>query len=291
MNSTRAYIYIHIAVFLFGFTGILGKGITLESGPLVWYRMAITLVSLLFFPKIIQKMAAIPWKTVWYILGVGTVVAAHWVTFFAGIKFSNVSIALSCMGSVALFTSILEPILLKKPFRWQDTFLGVLVIVGLVFIFGFTGEEMYLGIFTAILSAFLAALFGTLNKDLVSKYDVYAITAIEFIAGVALLSIALPIYLQYFPEVNVIPSWKDLGLLLVLALLCTTLAFTLTLQAMKVLSAFSTALAINLEPIYAILIAAYYFSEYEQLNLGFYAGAVIIVLAVFLNPVLKTARG
>ena len=286
MESRRAYIYLHIAVFLFGFTGILGKLITLDSAPLVWYRMVITLVSLLFFPKIIQKIVAIRWKTVLRIMGVGAIVTAHWVTFFASIKLSNVSIALSCLASAALFTSLLEPLLLKKAYRWHETVLGLLVIIGFIFIFEFTDKEMYLGIFMAILSAFLAALFGTLNKGLVSKHDVYAITTIEFISGVALLSIILPIYISYFPETALIPAAWDWVWLLILALLCTTLAFTLTLHAMRRLSAFVTALAINLEPVYAIIMAAVFFDEYEQLNLGFYVGALIIVMAVFVNPLI-----
>lgn len=291
MKLSRAYIYLHIAVLLFGFTGILGRLIELPSASMVWYRMAITLVSLLFFPKIIQKIKAIPRRDVLKILGVGVLVALHWVTFFGAIKLSNVSITLSCMASAAFFTSLVEPLILKRPYRAYESILGAFVILGFVFIFSFTGEEMYLGIAVAILSAFLAAVFGTFNKGLVARHDVFAITAIEFIAGVAILTIGLGVYLQFEPDLMIIPTQMDWVWLIVLALACTTLAFTLTMFSLKDISAFSAALAINLEPVYAIIMAYFFFREDKELNSGFYLGALIIVGAVFLNPFIEGKLG
>jgi len=287
MKRSHAYLYLHTAVILFGFTGILGRLIELPSASMVWYRMAITLLSLLFFPKIFEKIKEVPRAAAMRILGVGVLVALHWVTFFGAIKLSNVSITLSCMASAAFFTSLVEPLILKRPYRAVESLLGALVIVGFIFIFRFTVEEMYLGIGMAIFSAFLAAVFGTLNKGLVAKYDVFAITALEFIAGVAVLTIGLAIYLQIEPTLAIIPSTMDWVWLLVLALLCTTLAFTLTMFSLKELSAFSTALAINLEPVYAIIMAYFFFRENKELNGGFYIGAIIIVGTVFLNPIIE----
>ncbi len=284
MKLSRAYLYLHIAVILFGFTGILGRLIELPSASMVWYRMVITLLSLLFFPKIIQKIRSVPRKVAIRVLGVGCLVALHWVTFFGAIKLSNVSITLSCMASAAFFTSLVEPLILKRPYRVYESALGVLVLLGFVFIFSFTGKEMNLGIGMAIFSALLAAIFGTINKGLVAKYDVFAITALEFIAGVAILTIGLGIYLQFEPDLMIIPSAMDWVWLIVLALLCTTLAFTLTLFSLRDISAFSAALAINLEPVYAIIMAYFFFREDKELNNGFYLGALIIVGAVFLNP-------
>jgi drug/metabolite transporter (DMT)-like permease len=291
MKISRAYVYLHIAVLLFGFTGILGRLIELPSASMVWYRMAITLLSLFLFPKIFQKIKTIPRKDVIRILGVGVLVAIHWVTFFGAIKLSNVSITLSCMASAAFFTSLIEPLILKRPYRAYESILGGLVILGFVFIFSFTGKEMYLGIAVAILSALLAAIFGTFNKGLVAKYDVFAITAIEFIAGVAILTIGLGIYLQFVPDLMIIPTPMDWVWLLILALACTTLAFTLTMFSLKDISAFSAALAINLEPVYAIIMAYFFFREDKELNNGFYLGALIIVGAVFINPFVEGRLG
>ena len=284
MKVSPAYLYLHIAVILFGFTGILGRLIELPSASMVWYRMAITLLSLMFFPKIFQKIKSIPRKVAVRILGVGFLVALHWVTFFGAIKLSNVSITLSCMASAAFFTSLVEPLILKRPYRAYESILGAVVIVGFVFIFSFTESSMNLGIAMAIFSALLAAIFGTLNKGLVAKYDVFAITALEFIAGVAILTIGLAIYLQIEPDLMIIPAPMDWLWLGILALLCTTLAFTLTMFSLKEISAFSAALAINLEPVYAIIMAYFIFREDKDLNGGFYIGALIIVGAVFLNP-------
>lgn len=291
MRLSKAYVYLHIAVLLFGFTGILGRLIELPSASMVWYRMAITLLSLLFFPKIFRKIKTIPRKDVLRILGIGVLVAIHWVTFFGAIKLSNVSITLSCMASAAFFTSLVEPLILRRPYRAYESMLGGLVILGFIFIFSFTDRDMNLGIAVAILSALLAAVFGTLNKGMVARYDVFAITAIEFIAGVVILTIGLGIYLQFEPDLMIIPTPMDWLWLLVLALACTTLAFTLTMFSLKDISAFSAALAINLEPVYAIIMAYFFFREDKELNSGFYLGALIIVGAVFINPFVEGRLG
>jgi drug/metabolite transporter (DMT)-like permease len=287
---------LHTAILLFGFTGIVGEFIkrheALSGAGIVWWRMAITLLSLFFFPKIVKKVKAIPKVDRLKIMGIGFLVAAHWVTFFGAIQMTNASITISVLASAAFFTSIAEPLILKQPFRLRDSLLGASVVIGFVFIFGFTAKDQNAGIIVAIVSAMLAAVFGTLNKGMVAKHDVYAITLIEFVAGVLLLTALAPLY-DFFqhgdPLEGLWPALADWPWLLFLAIGCTTLPFTLAMLALRSLSAFTTALAINLEPIYTIILAAVLFGQHEEMKSGFYVGALIII-AVVLNGVLASRQ-
>jgi len=280
---SRAYLMIHVAVLLFGFTAILGKLIDLPGATIVWYRMFLTSISLCFFPAIFRHIQNISRAQRIRIAGIGVLVTLHWVAFYEAIKYSNVSITLSCLASTSFFTALFEPLIFRSRIKVPELILGGLVILGFVFIFGFTGEDYYVGMIIAIISAILAALFSVLNKMIVSHHDVYAITFIQFVTGVVFLSALSPLYISLFPQTRLIPIPIDWVYLIILALLCTTLAYTLTMNALKHLRAFTTNLAINLEPIYGILMAFFFFNENEELNPGFYTGAVIILSAVLLH--------
>lgn len=297
MEKRRAYVWLHTAVLLFGFTGIIGEYIkrneALTGAGIVWWRMLITLISLCFFPAVFRFMRAIPTRDRWRILGIGVLVAGHWVTFFTAIQMTNASITISILASAAFFTSLIEPVLLKQPFRIQDTLLGALVLIGFVFIFGYTKAEMNVGIGVAIISAILAATFGTLNKGMVARYDVIAITLWEFIAGVAIISLLAPLYNVWtYGDMltGMRPAFWDWPWLIFLALGCTTLAFVLTMKSLRELSAFTTALAINLEPIYTIILAAVLFQQHESMHPGFYVGTAIILAAVLTTPILNRVK-
>ncbi len=280
---TKAYVMIHVAVMLFGFTAILGRLIDLPGATIVWYRMFLTGISLCFFPSIFNHIRKISRDQLIRIAGIGILVTLHWVAFYEAIKYSNASITLSCLASTSFFTAIIEPLFFRTKIKAPELILGSMVIVGFVFIFGFTGENYYVGMIIAIISAILAAIFSVLNKTIVSKHNIYAITLIQFMSGVLFLSIMSPLYLKLFPQTQVIPSSTDWFYLLVLALLCTTLAYTLAMKALIYLSAFTTNLAINLEPVYGIFMAYFILHEDEDLNMGFYAGAGIILCAVLLH--------
>lgn len=285
-DRLQAFIRLHIAVILFGFTGILGRLISLDGYTIVVWRIGITLLSLLLIPGIIRKFKAIPAPDRKRLMGIGILIAIHWATFFAAIKYSNVSVALSVLASTSFFTAITEPLILRRKLKATDLILGLLVIIGFGFIFKFVGFYLT-GIVLGLISAALAATFGTFNKLFVNRYDAFAITLTEFIAGLGFLLVSYPLYLYFFPETVFMPQPMDWLWLFILAIVCTTGGFVLTLYALKVLSPFATSLAINLEPIYAIILAWLIFREDQELNSGFYIGAAIIVLAVFIHPLLN----
>ena len=288
-ETRKAYGMMHLAVLLYGFTGILGREISLHGVPLVWYRMGLTFVSLLFFPGIIRNLLKVPGPMRWQFAGIGVLMAIHWVTFFQAIKLSNVTVALSTLSTTALFTSLIEPLVFRKRISVIEMVMGLMVIAGLVIIFQFGGTEMYTGIIVGLISAIVVAAASVWNKAVVSKsVNVYSMVLVEFGAGFLFLTALLPLFLQTsYAGAGWLPSGYDFLLLLILALACTTFAYSLNMNALKELSAFASNLLINLEPIYAIILAAFIYREYEELHPGFYFGAFLIIAAVFSYPVLR----
>ena len=280
----KALIQLHIAVFLAGFTAILGKLITLNEGLLVWFRLLITVVTLgaiLFFRK---QLIRIPFKEVLKIFGVGVIVAIHWVTFYGSVKYANVSVALVCFSATGFFTAFFEPLILKRKISLIEVGLGLIAISGIYIIFDFH-PQYKVGVIFGIISAVGSSLFPIYNKKLLLTYSPKILTLYELGGGLLALSVLVPFYLMQFPAAYYLPTITDWLWLLILALLCTVLSFDLQLNALKKLSAFTANLTYNLEPIYGIILAFIFFKENENLHREFYIGVLLILLAVVLQMV------
>ena len=278
----RAFLQLHIAVFLAGFTGILGRLITLNEGLLVWYRLlfsAITLWILFFFTKKLQR---IPIKECMKIFGVGLIAALHWVTFYGSIKYANVSVALVCFSSIGFFTAIFEPLVFRKRIDAWELLLGLMVIGGIYIIFHFD-PQFKVGIIVGIISALLGSLFPIFNRIFLRVHSAETVTVYELTGGLISLSIILPFYLKLFPAAHMIPTKSDFLWLLVLSWFCTVLAFQFSMNALKKISAFTVNLSYNLEPVYGILLAFAIYQENKELGSSFYVGLTIIILAVALQ--------
>jgi len=280
----KAFIQLHVAVFLAGFTAILGKLITLHEGMLVWYRMlitAVTLMALLYFKKELQRLSL---KNIFKIFSVGAIVALHWLTFYGSIKYSNVSVSLTCLSAIGFFTAFLDPIIMRRRIDITEVFLGMLAIAGIYLIFDFY-PQYKLGILFGIISAMLASLFPILNKNLLKEFSPKTVTLYEMCGGVIALTFIMPLYLKMFPAEYYFPTISDWLWLLVLSWLCTVFAFILSLNALKKVSPFTANLAYNLEPVYGIILAFIIFKENKYLSAGFYYGLGLILLAVILQMV------
>lgn len=281
----KAFVSLHISIFLAGFTGILGRLITLNEGLLVWYRMliaALTLWILYFFSK---KSSNVTLRDRWLIFGIGAVVALHWVSFYGSIKYANVSVALVCFSSMGFFTALLEPLMLRTKMRWSEIFLGLLAMAGIAIIFHFD-EQYKTGIILGVISAILASLFTIMNRPMLERNTAEQVTRFELSGGFLFLSCLMPFYLNLFPSPTLLPSWQDLGWLLVLAWLCTVWAFTLSMKALEKISAFTVNLSFNLEPIYGILLAFFVYRENEHLGWSFYVGLGLILLSVLIQTLM-----
>lgn len=278
----KALIQLHVAVFLAGFTAILGKLITLNEGLLVWFRLFITAIilgTMLFFKK---QLVSIPYKDLLKIFGTGTIVALHWVTFYASVKYANVSVALVCFSASGFFTAFFEPLLTKANISFVELGLGLLAIAGIYIIFDFH-PQYTMGIIFGMVSAVGSAIFPIFNKKLLLTYTPKMLTFYELGGGLLALTVLVPVYLLFFPASYYIPTANDWMLLLVLAWLCTVISFELQLSALKKVSAFTASLTYNLEPVYGIILAFVFFRENENLKPAFYIGVVLILLAVVLQ--------
>lgn len=278
----KAFIQLHLAVFLAGFTGVLGRLITLNEALLVWYRLLITVVTLWVLYLFQRKLNRISWVGIAHISGVGVVVALHWVSFYASIKYANVSVALVCFSAIGFFTAILEPLITRKPFNRNELLLGLMVIAGIYLIFHFD-PQYKTGIIMGIISALLASLFPVFNRVLVQRYKPETVTLYQLSGGFLFLTLLVPFYLQVVPAGHLVPTIADAGWLLVLGWFCTVLAFNLSMNALKKISAFTVNLTYNLEPLYGIALAFIIYREDKYLSGSFYIGLLLIVLSVFLQ--------
>jgi drug/metabolite transporter (DMT)-like permease len=278
----KAFLQLHVAIFLAGFTGILGRLITLNEGLLVWYRMMFSTLGLLLLASFsggIPRAGKGKWLP---LLGVGAIVALHWVFFYGSIKYANVSISLVCFSAVGFFTSLLDPIMSHRRFNYIEVALGILVMFGIYLIFHFD-RQYQVGILLGVISSLLAATFTILNKKLIDQHGTNTVTLYEMGGGTLALTILLPFYIYQFPPDHFIPTGNDFFWLLILSLLCTVLAFRLSLDALKKISPFTVNLSYNLEPVYGIILAFVVYQENKFLGKGFYIGFGIILLTVLLQ--------
>lgn len=282
--TTKAFLQLHVAVFLAGFTGVLGRLIELNEGWLVWYRMLLSSFLLLLIFFIRKQSIRIERKYLVQCIGIGALIALHWVFFYGSIKYANVSIALVCFAATGLFTAFLEPLLHKRKLDLVEVLLGLLVLLGIYLIFHFD-TEYKTGILLGIAAAFLSALFPIFNKRLIQHIPAANLTLYELGGGWLMLSLLLPLYLQFSPATKYIPTLSDWFWLLMLALFCTVLAFQLSVNALKKISPFTANLTYNLEPVYGILLAFLLYNENNDLGKGFYWGILLIVASVLIQTV------
>lgn len=277
--SNIPYLQIHFSVFLWGFTAILGKLITLAALPLVFWRVLIVTLCLFFWLPVWRQLARVSRRDLRLAIANGTLVVLHWLCFYGSIKAANASVAATCMALAPVFLSVVEPLWRRQPFALRDLGVALACIPGVALVVGGIPGEMYWGMLLGVLAAFLAALFGLGNKALAMRMPALALTSIQMGTGALLLAVTLPFWPAFGMAVDW-PAGDDWLWLSVLAVVCTLLPFALSLVALRRLSAFSAQLAVNLEPVYAIGLAALLLGEGGELRWTFYAGVALILAAV-----------
>ncbi len=240
---------------------------------------AVILGIILFFKGKLQKLS---WQNTLQLFVVGAIISLHWVTFYGSIKYSNVSVSVTCLSTIGFFTSFFEPIIRKRRIDWVEVFLGMMTVAGIYLIFNFY-PEYKTGIIFGIFSAMLASLFPIFNKKILIAFSPNTVTLYEMAGGFLALCFMLPVYLHFFPAVYFLPTSSDWFWLLILAAACTVFAFNLSLNALKHISAFTVNLTYNFEPIYSIILAFVIFKENKFLGPGFYFGFALILLAISLQ--------
>jgi drug/metabolite transporter (DMT)-like permease len=278
----KALLQLHSAVFLWGFTGVLGRAITLNSTMLVWWRMLITAVSLWVLYLFLGKIKKIDPKAGLMISLIGTVLALHWVCFYASIKLANVTIALTCLSTTALIASLIEPLILKKRFDPVEIFLGLFAVAGILIIYN-THIQFSIGIVVGLAASLFTVIVSVLNKKIVDNYQPEQITLYQLSGGFVGLTLLLPLFQTLFPEKWTAPGVWDWIWLVILSWVCTILTFFLYIRALKKVSAFTMNLTLTLEPIYGIILAFAIYSENKEMSRWFYVGFALIVLAVVVH--------
>ena len=289
MNSwtqRNSLLVMHLIVIILGLTGVLGKLIEASSTILVWYRMMIAFVALGLYLLIQKELFKIQKGFIWKLLGVGAIVAAHWLFFFESIKVSNVSVAVVCLATSSLFSALIEPFVFKRKISAYELVFGIVVIASLAFALQ-ADVSYFLGYVYGVTAAFLATLFTIFNALYINKVEASKITLVEMLGGWLAMSLYIGLFTKT-PLSDFYISQQDTIYLLALGIVCTAFAFVVSVEVMKSLSPYSVIMAVNLEPIYSIVLALILFGESEEMTSSFYIGGSAIILTVFLEGYLKT---
>lgn len=277
-------VILHFTVFIWGFTGILGELISIPAVPLVWYRVMIASASLFLYFRFNRTAFRVSQSTLLKLIFTGALVGGHWILFFLSIKLSTVSVALVCFSSMTLFTAILEPLIKRTRISKLEIISGVLIIIGILVIFKF--ETQYTkGIIAGLGCAVLASLFGIINSKFVIRHEAPVIAFYELSGALLWISIFLGLTGGYNHSLLLKPA--DIGYLVLLGTICTSLAYVAGVSVMRELSAFRVALVTNLEPVYGIIMSFVFFGDMNKMTTGFWAGAVIVLSTIFLFPVAR----
>lgn len=274
-GSTRgqAYVLIHLCVVLWGFTAILGRLITLPAVVLVAWRLVIVLLVLALLPKAWQGWREMTPPDRRLAALAGVFVALHWWTFYGAIKLANASVAVACIAVAPVFLAVIEPLFTRRVFRRKELLLALIAVPGVWMVIGGSPDSMNQGVLVGLSSALLVAVFSSMNKRLAAKANPYTLTAIEFTVGLLVLLLAMLVS----PPAVWMPSATDWVWLLVLALVCTLAPFVMAFIALRVLTAWETHLVVNLEPVYAVVLAAILLGEGAELQSVFYFGVALLV--------------
>jgi drug/metabolite transporter (DMT)-like permease len=284
-DNLKSYLNLHLIVFIWGFTAILGALITIPADNLVWYRMLFASGFLGLFLIVKKKSFRIPTRELMQLVFVGLLIALHWIFFFQAIHVSNVSITLSVFSLGAFFASLLEPIFYGRKVLWYEVFFGLIIIAGLFLILQVESGYIY-GFYYALVSIILGVLFTLINGKLIAKHDPSVITFYEFLSGVFFISFYF-IFQGKFTVDFFVLTLNNWLLLFILASICTAYAFTASVKVMRKLTPYTVMLTTNLEPVYGIILAYFIIGGKEKMSAEFYIGALIIVITVILNGIIK----
>jgi len=279
---------LHLIVFLWGFTAILGKLIHANAEILVFYRMLFAAICLFVYIRVFRKDSIkVSRKVFFQLAAIGFSMALHWYCFFHSIKISNVSIALSCLSLSTLFASIMEPVIFKRKIDISEVIMGVVIVACILMIFK-TEFQYKEGIFYGVLCAIFGTIFSVFNGKMFGKTSSGNIIFYEIFSGWFLLVLFYLFSGQIF-EINEI-SYRDLALIALLASVFTAFPMLESVNLMKYISPFTLILTVNLEPVYGIILAFFIFGESEHMSPVFYIASGVMILAIIANGLIKAKK-
>ncbi len=288
----KSLLQLHAAVLLWGFTGVLGRAISLAAPVLVWYRMIVAFVILGIIITYRRQWQQFSKRDLFTVIGIGILFAIHWVSFFASVKFANASVAMICLATAGIFTALLYPFFSRSKFNARELLLGLIAIAGVccIYVLQPAQEQMdhsmrnfKLGVLLGVLASLISAVFTILNKPLTQKYASRNLVFLEMLSGFLFLSLLAPFYMVHFPEQHLAPQGWDFLWIFILGYCCTVWGQSLAMQSLKKLSPFTVSLTVNIEPVYGIMLAFIFYQENEQLGWGFYLGVLLILISILMQ--------
>jgi drug/metabolite transporter (DMT)-like permease len=285
-NNLKHYLHLHFIVFIWGFTAVLGKLISIDAVPLVWFRLLIATIILFLYLLVLKTNFKVNLKDLYRFIIGGIIIALHWLTFFHAIKISNISITLAAMATGALFVTLLEPLFFKTKIKLYEILFASITVIGIIIIFN-VETHYYNGIIIALISAFLSALFTVVNSIYIKHYKASVLSVYELLFATITISFFI-FFTQGFSSDMFNLSKQDWLYIFILGSICTAYALTASSELLKKISPFTMMLTINLEPVYGIVLALLVFGNSEKMNTNFYFGAVLIFITVILNSFIKT---
>jgi drug/metabolite transporter (DMT)-like permease len=296
----KSLLAMHAAVLLWGFTGVLGRAISLDFPVLVWWRMLLTALFIAAIITYRKGWVPVSRRDLGRLISVGILMGLHWVAFYGAIKFANASVALICLSTASIFTSLIDPLVNKSKWDISELGFGLLALAGVAVIYLLDGKEQTngqlreVGIILGVVAAILSSVFTVINKSIAAKYPARTMVFWEMSSGWTFITVAIALVMTAGREQLLLnPSHTMLQMLpadlldwvwvVLLALCCTVWAQSLALTALKKLSSFTVTLSVNLEPVYGILLAFLFFHENRELGSGFYIGVGMIILSVALQ--------
>jgi len=289
MHATADYVKLHFLVLLFGFTGILGKLVSIPAVEMVFYRTLLASLGMALLIFVVKGNFKVSSSDLLKLVLTGFIVGIHWLTFFISGRVANVSVSLVGFATASLWTAILEPLLKKYPIRKIDLIFGFIVLTGLYIIFS-SDFSYSLGLLLGVASGLTCAVFSIINSQMVKRIDAYTITFYEMSGACLFIMLFFPFYKSGWAEGNqlrLVPALNDWIYIALLAWLCSVYAYSASVELMKKISVFLFQLTLNLEPVYGIIMAVLVFGEVEKMNFSFYIGAAIIMCVVFLYPMMR----
>lgn len=280
--NKQALIYLHTAVFLWGFTGVLGKAIDLNAGMLVVYRMLITAVIYLLYFWMTGIKFRLPRRDLLRLGGIGIIIAIHWIAFYGAIKLASISVAMVCLAMASLFTLFIDAIWNRKKLQRLELILGLLALLGVILIY-LDNLDFKTGLIAGVIAAFLSGLFTVMNKVVIDRYKASVISFYEIGIGGLVVTMFIPVFQYIDPETTLVPDKWSFFYLILLSFFCTFLGQLLALMSLKNLSAFTASLSVNLEIVYGIILAFVFYHEQKLIGVNFYLGASLIIASVVMQ--------
>jgi len=282
----QPYLVLHSGIFLVSFTGVLGKALSLREGVIIWYRMFFCVLLLTIFGYLTKRLQLIQKKDRLKAAGIGALFCLHWLLWYTSIKVSNASVAMSTISTVAVFTALIEPLISKRKFQLRDLFLAGVAGIGMFLIFDAHAAN-HKGVIYGVVSALLVTFASIFNKNITARNDPFNLSLFEFAAALLTVTLIMPIYLYFNPGLQLIPKGNDWWLLPVFVVFCTLIPFIMNLYALRHVTAFTSNLSFNMEPVWGIAAAIIIFKENKDLNAKFYLGLAFILSSVVIYTWLK----